>query len=274
LNSFDELNNIENDLERKEIILCQNNIINQSQLLDHVKNNSRGEVIHLSAYPTLDDTLNGIETGEVIVLAGATGNGKTTFARSLTHYFSDINNPPLWFSLEMTPYRLLNSFGGQIPKFYVPKIIPRNININWIEDHIIEAKEKYGVHIAIIDHLHYIVDFAVIRNSISLAIGDTMRQLKLMAERHNIIIILIAHTTKVRFDNKPDISDIRDSSFIQQEADTVLMIWRKAIFNDNEFKEYTSDCKIGVFKNRRIGTLKTIKMYYNYNLERIVEESC
>jgi replicative DNA helicase len=58
---------------------------------------------------------------------------------------------------------------------------------------------------------------------------------------------LIAHTTKVKFDAEPDLSAIRDSSFISQEADTVLMIWRKRKL------EMSNEATLAVLANRRTG---------------------
>jgi replicative DNA helicase len=71
--------------------------------------------------------------------------------------------------------------------------------------------------------------------NVSLIIGSIMRELKTIALKRRICIFIVAHTTKIKFDQEPELADIRDSSFIGQEADTVLMIWRKKyenVFND------------------------------------------
>jgi replicative DNA helicase len=139
--------------------------------------------------------------------------------------------------------------------------------LQWVEERIIEAKLKFGINAVFIDHLHYVVDFLKIKGNASLCIGDAVRRLKLLAVKHGVVIFLMAHTQKLRFDSKPDIGDIRDSSFVAQEADIVFMIWRKILKDDTgEIERFGNDAKLGIFKNRRNGTLEIIKMKYENGL--------
>jgi replicative DNA helicase len=88
----------------------------------------------------------------------------------------------------------------------------------------------------------------------SLIIGGIMRELKKIALYRGITIVLIAHTAKIKFEAEPSLSDIRDSSFISQEADTVLMIWR----NRSALKP--NQAVLAVLANRRTGQNGTIDL--------------
>lgn len=205
--------------------------------------------------PTLDKTIDGFRQGDVIVISGPTKMGKTTLAQSMTHGLAEQNIPCLWFSYEMTSQEFLEKFGEPIPYFLLPKRLKGN-SLKWIEEKVIEGVAKYGAKVIFIDHLHYLLDMNSIgqKGNVSLFIGAIMRDLKKIALKWKVAIGIIAHTSKIRFDKAPDLNDIRDSSFISQEADTVLMIWR--------IKEmsgcYGDRASLAILANRRNGKVGNV----------------
>lgn len=198
----------------------------------------------------LDLTLGGFEGGEVTVISGETGQGKTLFAQSLTKNFHlrDINST--WFSYEVSPKWFLKAFGDNLPTFYMPSRLKDN-TLEWLRERIYEGILKYGSRAVFIDHLHFLVDMRT-KNNMSLEIGYTMRCLKKIAIEYNICLFLIAHTAKAKADDEPGIESLRDSSFIGQEADNVLMIWRKA--------DSINEAFLKVVKNRKRGTFITLPL--------------
>jgi replicative DNA helicase len=88
----------------------------------------------------------------------------------------------------------------------------------------IEAHMKYNTRIFFVDHLHYLIDMARVKNP-SLDIGTIVRRLKRFAVDNDFIIFLLAHVSKTESDNV-SYRDLRDSSFIAQESDTVIMVKR------------------------------------------------
>jgi replicative DNA helicase len=138
-----------------------------------------------------------------------------------------------------------------LPVFYMPAQLVGN-TLTWIEKRIIEGKVKHDCRIVFIDHLHYTVDMRS-KNNMSLEIGAVMRALKRLAVKHNICIFIIAHLGKVRPEYEPDNQDLRDSSFIAQESDNVIIIWRKE-GSDNEGV-------IKISKNRKTGERRKIDIY-------------
>lgn len=178
-----------------------------------------------SKLPLLDYHLQGgFEGGEIIVISGSPKSGKTLLAQSFTLNFLTQKYKSLWFQYELTPKRFIECF-PDLPIFYLPQHLEA-YNLPWLQDRIIEAIQKYGIKIVFIDHLHYLFDIG--KESTSLHIGSIVRYLKQIAVAYNIVIFLLCHMKKVTFDKEPSDEDIRDSSLIGGESDTVLIIWRKS----------------------------------------------
>jgi replicative DNA helicase len=138
-------------------------------------------------------------------------------------------------------------------------------SIDWLEQRIIEGKEKFGCNIVFVDHLHYILDMAQMQQSnTSVYIGQFMRKLVDIAKKHNVLVFLVCHTNKEVFSRAPNLSDIRDSSFIAQESDAVIFVWRKQKIDNatGEIEFFRNEGKISVQKNRRNGVLKTMSTLF------------
>ena len=205
---------------------------------------SRQKVVGLqSSIPSLDRLIHSFDGGELTVLSGITGNGKTLFAQTLTKNFSDQKKNSLWFSYEVMPLNFLRSFGTSLPNFYMPQILKEN-NLIWLEKRVHEAKIKYSIEAVFVDHLHFLISMTS-RNNMSLEIGNLMRGMKKIALKHNICFFLIAHTKKTNPDYELDLGDTRDSSFIEQEADNVFYLWRKP--------KTENEATLKIAKNRRMG---------------------
>ena len=70
---------------------------------------------------------------------------------------------------------------------------------------------------------------------------------------------------KTKLEETPTIDDLRDSSFVAQESDIVMMLWRnKERDNTNPVGyRYTNDAVLTVEKNRRTGKLGYVKLSFN-----------
>lgn len=177
----------------------------------------------------LTEAIGGLRSGDLVTITGLTGNGKTLLARTFTWNLFQDSVMSGWFCFENIMEDFLDSFGKVLPIFALPSML-ESYKPTWLHDRIREAKVKYSAKVIFIDHLHFIVDIFSMRSP-SLGIGKVLRDLKNLAKELQICIVMIAHTTKVKIDkddSELDISDIRDSSFIAQESDTCILIWRVA----------------------------------------------
>ena len=199
-----------------------------------------------SLLPSMDAAIGDFRDGELVVISGPTKNGKTLLAQTLTANFVLQQHFPLWFSYEVPARQFISQF-TELPMIYLPAKLKANA-MNWLEERMIESHIKYNTRIVFIDHLHYLVDMARIRNP-SIEIGTVIRRLKSMAVENGFVIFLLCHTVKGKIESDLSFEAIRDSSFISQESDTVIMIRRTPADGENaaemriEFHRRT-----GVFK--------------------------
>lgn len=209
-----------------------------------------------------DDIVGGLREGQLIIVSGPTGQGKTTLCQTFTSRFVKQDIRCLWFSYEVGMAEFLDKFDGS-PLFYLPKELKQN-SLVWLEQRIMESMAKYDCKIVFIDHLHYLLEMQKMAqaHSISLLIGMMMRELKKMAIKHEIIIFLVSHMRKLQYDKMPDIDDLRDSSFVGQEADIVMFMKRgdQKQTKEEAEKDEKNPATLRIAKNRRTGNLGFIQL--------------
>lgn len=230
-------------------------------LLKDLKDENKEQKRIYSGIKGLDDIVKGFRPTQLIVVSAATKSGKTTFCMEMTTHM--VEETPLWLSFEESMEELKEKFIERqqpIPHLVTPRAMKGN-TLDWVEKKVIEAIVKYNSEVVFIDHLHFIVPFQNERQD--LAIGEAMRSLKRMARIWNVTIFLIAHIKKVRVDQSPTLEDLRDSSFIAQEADTVIMLYRHAYRNNEGDTDVTNNVNVAVLANRRTGKTGNVKMIYD-----------
>lgn len=217
-----------------------------------------------SGYTDIDSKTRGFEPGELIIVGAVEGVGKSMLVQNMLHYMGLRKIPSLFVSMEMTNQEAMKRY-IEMQMDLTPKkqdasrIISEsplyfyeteNMNLDKLDEKIGDAIRDQGIKILAIDHLHYFAPQSV-ENS-SAAIGYLVRKLKLMARKHQIPFIVISHLTKIKKKGMPDKSTLRDSSFIAQDADTVIMLDR-AWYSEDTVEKNT--LKFDIQKNRTRGEL-------------------
>lgn len=229
---------------------------------------------HKSNLDFTDKLIGGFAAGDLVVIGGNTGAGKTTFLQTLTKNFASQGIPCLWFSVELSYREFLGRFGDDLPVFYVPKVMPNATTHEWIEKKIAEAKEKYGVEVVFIDHIGMIVDESVARHQNSLDIFDArIFRLKRFALQNKVCLVAVAPLVQSHLRAKkkePSEGDFRGTAMIAYTADTLLHLERlegrvrqqtvnEDFENVEKFQnEYLmpTDAYLSVLKARRTGLKK------------------
>jgi len=236
-----------------------------------------------SGIRALDDLIGGFEGGRLYVLSAPTKNGKTTLAQTLLFNQSLGGIGGLFFSYEMgwqevtKKYMAMDKFLNKVDSTDLPLYMPIDLHreggdlqLLWIMETIAKCKEDYPLlGFVVIDHLHFLLPLRDYRN-VSFIIGGIVRQLKRLSVIMDIPIMLIAHTGKIRDDTVPSFRDIRDSSFITQEADVVMMMWRlkqknstKKVDDESVEDVYTNKAILSVELDRIKGNSGKIKLWHN-----------
>lgn len=198
----------------------------------------------------LDAITGGFRSNQLIVISAPPKAGKTQFC---VHLAKSLPNPTMFLFEETAPEVLYKykKKGLPLPKFYTTNELVE-MNIESLYRKMIEAWAKYNSRIFFVDHLHFLLDG---KENAGFEIKEIVQSLKKFAKRHKFTIFLIAHISKGYFDEPPGVEAIRDSSFIPQYADTVIMLWREA-FRPNEAHkgvlEYTNNVLLNVALNRKI----------------------
>ena len=236
-----------------------------SEVVEELKEKNIGGQKIFSGLKSLDNMTDGFRPGQLVVLSAPTGNGKTAFLQSLTRTFSDNNVPCLWFSYEVPTLEMAERFGDDVPQFHIPS---KNVDssLDWLKLRSLEGIAKFGTRIIFIDHLHYLLDMKMLAGgNVSLVIGMLMRELKKFAIETETTIFLVSHLAKTKMDETPSIADLRDSSFVAQESDIVMIMWRHKE-KDKESPQgyfFTNESHLIVDKNRWNGKLGHISLFFD-----------
>lgn len=203
-----------------------------------------------SGFLHVDEMTMGFVGGELIVLSGHTSHGKTQLAMNIAYKVASHDKPVLFVTMEMTKVELTARFmkvAEPDPIKDLPIHFQEAPNLNYQDINLLirKAKEK-DVKLVILDHLHYFVRSVEYASS---EIGRIVKELKEAAVVNDIPIILISHVRKLGITKRPTIEDLRDSSFIGQDADIVLMVYRDLRPDSKD----TQEMETLILKNRNRG---------------------
>ena len=250
-----------------------------------------------SGFPSLDQFLQGFQKSDLIIIAGRPSSGKT--ALSLTFALNIIQNsglPVIFFSLEMSKeqimYRILSSEttipqiklkNGQLDQndwvkltkvikivAKLPFFIDETTSLS-IQDLRLKLKaillKQSKIGVVIIDYLQLMeTSNSKTANRVQ-ELSYITRSLKNLSKEFNIPIIALSQLSRNvdnRMDQKPILSDLRESGSIEQDADLVLMLSRSKISNMNQkMKSSITDLIIAKQRNGPIGTVQ-LEFQQNY----------
>lgn len=221
-----------------------------------------------TGFERLDEVMNGgFKEGDLVVLSGVSGEGKTTMGQTFTYHLCKKAVPTLWFSYEVSPEFLDKQFTEMgLNSFYLAYTPKKNTTgkLKWIKDKIKEGWTKYATKVVFIDHLDFVLGTDVKDSDTqAIAFKKIATELKALAVELNVVIVSIAHLRKVPPGKEPDMQDIGYSAGIFQLADYVFIVQREKEKQSGMGKEegtlYTNNSFIKIVKNRETGQLIYIK---------------
>lgn len=262
------------------------------KVYDQVNANASNNGPMTGTYTGFDflDTKGGLQGGNLVVIAGATSQGKTSFANSITLNAINTGKKVAFYSLEMTSTELaarMTSIMSKIPssKLLYSSLSESDIsamdkgvgrlmdyegelyfddrstsNIDTILSSIRSMKYRYGIDGAVIDYLQ-ILNVNMKNVNKEQAMGDVARRLKNLAKELGIWIIALSQLNRDNQDPVPTINRLRDSGQIAEAADVVMLVYRPEYYQrpfPQPFAQYDTKGKamIDVCKGRNIGVGK------------------
>ena len=251
-----------------------------------------------SGFNDLDALIQGFQKSDLIIIAGRPSMGKTALSLNLAiNLIQNSKLPILFFSLEMSKeqiiYRLLametniNQIRLRNGKLSQNDWIKVNKMINilsklplFIDDtsdlsiQNIRSKiktlmfEQNQIGLVIVDYLQLMQNSRLkIENRVQ-ELSQITRSLKIIAREFNIPVIALSQLSRNvenRVEKRPVLSDLRESGSIEQDADLVLMLYRKNYYNlmdSNHDKKDENHIELIIAKQRN-GPTGTIKLEFD-----------
>ena len=261
----------------------------------------QGELIGASSgFKAIDGVTQGLQDEDLIVIAGRPSMGKTSLAMNIAENISKNDDGCVAvFSLEMSSQsltsRMLASMAGisqsnvktgnltdrQWEKLIqqAKKLEEMNIfiddtpNISPME---IRAKSRRlakqyrkqgGVKLVVVDYIQLMQLPGRTENRVN-ELSEISRALKYLAKEINAPVIVLSQLNRAveqRPNKRPQMSDLRDSGAIEQDADLIFMLYRDFVYNKNE--EWKNVAEVRLVKHRN-GPTKDLLLSFRDELTR------
>ena len=258
-----------------------------------------------SGFPTIDRVTQGWQKSDLIILAARPSVGKTAFALNIARNAAvDANMPVAVFSLEMSAdqlgKRLITTESGlsgekikggvkleQFEWVQLEETLKRLAKAPlYIDDTpgipIMEFRTKAkrlvkqkGVRLIVVDYLQLMQGPAELRGLREQEVAAISRTLKATAKELNVPIIALSQLSRnavqrTAGNGKPQLSDLRESGSIEQDADMVIFIHRPDFIGMSDNPEDKEKAIIVIAKHRN-GEVCDIELKYKANQVKFVE---
>ncbi|MDO8626025.1 MAG: replicative DNA helicase [Candidatus Magasanikbacteria bacterium] len=254
-----------------------------------------------TGFRALDNLLAGFQKSDLIVIAARPSVGKTSFALDIVRHVATKSRVPVGlFSLEMSKEQLVDRLlcseanvdlwrmrtgrlndrpeADDFPKIghaigvlsESPIFIDDspNINIMQIRTKARRLQVEHGLGMIVVDYLQLMESRGSIENRVQ-EVAEITRGLKGIARELNVPVVALSQLSRVVEQSKPAIpklSHLRESGSIEQDADVVLFIYRKAADRGYRAEDIPPDerniAEIHIAKHRN-GPTGLVKMIFN-----------
>ncbi len=244
-----------------------------------------------TGYKILNDKTNGFHGGELIVIAARPSMGKTAFALNLMHNIATSvqNKEPhiAFFSLEMPVDQIINRLlaiqslipmskikNGNLDDDDMKMIIPSykilkelhmhidetpGVKINELKTKARKLKTENKLDAIFVDYLQLITtNQAHLGRTAEVSLIS--RELKALAKELDVPVIALSQLSRKseeRASRKPQMSDIRESGAIEQDADIIMMLYRPDYYSsadDGIMQSRVGEAQVLLEKNRNGAT--------------------
>ena len=259
--------------------------------------------------PDLDNMILGLNKSDLILIAARPGMGKTSIALNIAlNVAVTLKKKVAVFSLEMSREQMVtrllsrasmvpsqNLLTGQLTEQQWREVagaantlsaadilIDDNPTLT-VSDMNAQCRLVKGLDLVIIDYMQLMQSagsgHSWSNESRTQAVSDISRMLKIMAKELNVPVICLSQLSRAnesRQDKRPQLSDLRESGAIEQDADVVMALYRDGYYNKQSENPNLAECII--LKNRK-GATGTIELLWLpeftsfQSVERRYEES-
>lgn len=240
-----------------------------------------------------DKLLGGFQPGNLIVLAGRPGMGKTALALCYTLHMILNQKTVIFFSCEMSGKELFQRFASMFMDINADKFkegtltdedwVVFNSKLSYLlTDHLIIVDDCYTstemrnrtkkermtkeIDCIMVDYIQFMTGKGQTREQ---EISKISRDLKMLAKEIQVPVIALSQLSRKvdeRGDKRPRLSDLRESGAIEQDADVVEFLYRPKYYDED-----ADDTSYLCIAKHRNGALKDIKLIYQHNRTKFID---
>ena len=242
----------------------------------------------LSGVPTgfylLDRMTFGLQPSDLVIVAGRPSMGKTSFAMNVAQFAATNQRSVAVFSLEMSREQLVKRLlcaqaGVDMDKVRTGSIDEEEylrladamnklaaadlfiddtsgISVAEIRSKCRRLKLEHGLDLVLIDYLQLMSGSQRAENRQQEVAGIT-RAIKGVARELDVPVILISQLSRApesRADKRPMLADLRESGAIEQDADLVVLLYRKAFYEEDA--DNIAEAIVAKHRNGKTGTIR------------------
>src|SRR6266576_74475 len=253
-----------------------------------------------TAYTELDKLTSGLQPSELLILAARPSQGKTALALNLMENIAIRGGHPVaMFSLEMSKESLLQRLVASVAQIDAHKFRTGHLNREdwrrmtealgtisssplWVDDSgsisVLEIgakarrlKRDKGMSVLIVDYLQLITARGRFGNRQE-EVASISRGLKGLAKELRIPVLVLSQLTRApeRDERGPQLSDLRESGAIEQDADVVMFIYRPHFFKAGATPEEREETELRIAKQRN-GPTDMVKFVFRSRFTRFEE---
>lgn len=248
--------------------------------LDEMANNP-AEFGTPTGFRDIDALTHGLQPGQMVIIAGRPGMGKSTLGMDFArHAALHCNLPTVIFSLEMGGHELMQRMfaaetGIRLASFQHPEQLNKGDwdKLNglchavehaplWVDDSALInmstirakcrslARKTGGLKLVVIDYLQLMSSGKTVENR-QQEVSNFSRQCKMLAKELQCPVVVLSQLNRnaeQRADKKPELSDLRESGSIEQDADMVFLTHRPDYY-DKENRPGEADIHLAKHRN-------------------------
>ena len=253
-----------------------------------------------TGFKALDGLLGGFQKSDLIVFAGRPGMGKTSWLLTVALNVARRGARVALFTMEMgveqMVQRLISMETGikiqqlrtadisarehtrfteaigriaNLPLFIddTPSITPDEMSIKCRR-----LQHEYGLDVVMVDYMQLMSAGRAYENNRVQEISYISRALKELARELNVTMLSTAQLSRAveqRQDKRPQLSDLRESGSIEQDADAVMFLYRDEVYNP-ETTEFPNQADVLLSKHRH-GPTGVIQLYFEKSITKFMD---
>ncbi len=284
---------------QRDLISMNEAISDYFDQIEHIIQNPDQALGLPTGYKGVDTLLGGFQRSDLMIFAGRPGMGKTSFMLSVVLNAARFGSRIAIFTMEMgveqivqrlismetginmqmlrlgqispTQESRLVEAMGRLSKFNVfiddtPALTPLQLRTKCRR-----MQREHGIDLIIVDYMQLMNAGGLYENNRVQEISYISRHMKELARELNVPLLSAAQLSRAveqRQDKRPQLSDLRESGSIEQDADIVMFLYRDEVYN--EATEFPNQADIIVAKHRN-GPTGVISLYFDKTITRFLD---